>query len=97
MVCDSCQAKLKALACPDKWKEGGTSGSGKIKAGKTNKLVSGGSAKPYADKPPVLCRICKQKTLGGYNFCNNCAHKKGICVSCGKKTVDVSAHRMSLK
>jgi len=97
MVCESCQEKLKALACPDKWKDGGSSGGGKVKAGKTNKALAASKASSQWIPKECHCRICKTKTLGSLNFCNNCAHKKGICASCGKKTVDTSAHKMSLK
>lgn len=42
------------------------------------------------------CRICKSKVMLQMNYCNDCAHKKGICTMCGRKSVDTSGHKMSL-
>ena len=102
MVCDACQTKVTKIAVPDKWKEGSrncvgsSSGTGgPVKAGKTNKALQ---VKVSAQWIPSqrMCRICKSKTLANMNFCNDCAHKKGICSMCGKKCMDISAHNMSL-
>lgn len=96
MVCTSCESKLSKLAVPDKWKEGSKNSSGAVKAGKTNKALSAAKVANQWIPKDSICRICKQKTQINMNFCNDCAHKKGICTMCGKKCVDVSAHRMSL-
>ena len=103
MVCESCESKLTKICVPDKWKEGaknvitssGTSG-GKATIGKTNKMIANLAKSSYIPENH-LCRICKSKVQQGLNYCNDCAHKKGICAMCGKKTVDISKHRMTLK
>jgi cysteine-rich PDZ-binding protein len=103
MVCESCQKKVTKLVVPDKWKEGArncvgssSSSGGVVKAGKTNKALAG--QKFSLQKPEQrTCRICKSKLqLAGMHYCNDCAHKKGICTMCGKKCVDTSKHNMSL-
>ena len=100
MVCESCESKLSAkLIVPDKWKEGSknnVSGGGVI-AGKTNKILSRLKAQDSWIPKDQLCRICKSKIQLPYYFCNDCAHKKGICTMCGKKVIDTSKHVMSLK
>jgi len=105
MVCDSCEkkGKLSQLAT-SRIKETSSSSSssssgggigGAIKgAGKSNKLLQ--KAKEQWIPKDSHCRICKQKTQLNYHYCNNCAHQKGICTMCGKKTVDVSKLKMSL-
>ena len=42
------------------------------------------------------CRLCRSKVLARMNYCNDCAHKKGICAMCGNRAVDTSSHKMSL-
>jgi hypothetical protein len=85
---------------PDKWKDGAsnTVASGGVAAGKTNKALSAKKKTAAAQWIPSerRCRICKSKVLAQMNFCNDCAHQKGICAMCGKRAVDVSHHRMSL-
>lgn len=76
---------------------GGSSGSGgPIKAGKTNKVLSKMKANDQWIPKDTICRLCKSKIQAQMHYCNDCAHKKGICTMCGKKCADVSAHRMSL-
>ena len=80
MVCESCQAKIKALPVPDKWKDGSRSAGvgGAIKAGKTNKLLEKKSfSAPYVAMDSA-CKICKSKVLPKMHYCNNCAYKKGM-------------------
>ena len=77
MVCDSCEKKLTVAANPGpSSKTGGSSSGGKIKAGKTNKILQ--KAKDSWIPNNTICRICKSKTQLNYNYCNNCAHQKGI-------------------
>jgi len=62
----------------DKWQDGArsTSSTGASKGVmKTNKALVG-KFKPETISVK-LCRICKSKTQGVNNFCNDCAHKKG--------------------
>ena len=98
------KGKLTVLANPDKWKDGSknnitsststtssnstttTGNGGPIKVGKSNKLLQK-SNEQWISKS-LHCRICKTKTLLNYNYCNNCAHIKGICTICGKKIID---------
>ena len=94
MVCDSCQKKVKTVAVADKWKEGSRS-SLKV-PGKTNKALAAHKAKQQYIPSQCLCRICKSKIQFNMNYCNDCAHKKGICTMCGKKQVNTSSHKMSL-
>ena len=96
MVCDSCEGKLSKLIVPDKWKEGARNISGGKVLGKTNKRLAALSTESYIPENTV-CRICKAKVMHRHNFCNDCSYKKGICSMCGKKTVDISMHRMSAK
>ena len=103
MVCDSCQTKVTKIAVPDKWKEGSrncvgssTGTGGPVKAGKTNKALQLNKVSAQWIPNQRMCRICKSKVLANMNFCNDCAHKKGICTMCGKKCVDISSHNMSL-
>jgi hypothetical protein len=100
MVCEGCQSKLSKGVVPDKWKDGATNSvaSGGVTAGKTNKALAGKKKTAAASWVPSerRCRICKSKVMPQMNFCNDCAHKKGICAMCGKRTVDVSQHKMSL-
>jgi hypothetical protein len=99
MVCDTCEKKLTKVCVPDKWKDGArntiASSGGKI-TGKTNKIIQSLSKSSYIPENS-LCRICKSKVMQSHYYCNDCAHKKGICTMCGKKTVDVTSHKMSLK
>jgi cysteine-rich PDZ-binding protein len=99
MVCESCEARLSKVIVPDKWKDGAknTVTSGGTVAGKTNKALGKLKAHDAYIPKEQICRICKTKTQFGYNFCNNCAHKKGLCTMCGKKVIDTSKHVMSLK
>ena len=69
---------------------------GGVKAGKTNKALEHKKADAQWIPDQCKCRICKSKVQNKMNFCNDCAHKKGICAMCGKKAVDVSSHKMSL-
>lgn len=101
MVCESCQTKQsKGTVCvPDKWKDGSRntiSKTGPVRAGKTNKALVANKVSNQWIPTNSTCRICKSKVQLHMNYCNNCAHKKGICSMCGKKTVDTSAHKMSL-
>jgi len=79
---------------------GGGGGGGMMPAAgksKTNKLLGANSAAAFLGAKPLNnCRICKSKLREqGQYYCLPCAHKKGICTHCGKKCVDVSAHKMS--
>jgi hypothetical protein len=96
MVCAACETKLNKIAVPDKWKDGARNVVGPIKAGggKTNKVLS--KLKSQWIPNENCCRLCKTKVQEKYHYCNDCAHKKGICTMCGKRAVDVSAHKMSL-
>ena len=96
MVCESCEKQLSKLAVPDKWKADGSSESSN-KIGKTNKVLSklSRNSSSLSDKD-CKCRICKNKIQHGMNYCNDCAHKKGLCTRCGKKVIDTSKHKMSL-
>lgn len=96
MVCDSCQSKLSSVCVPDKWKEGSKNSIGAVKAGKTNKALANLKTKSKWIPSESTCRLCKSKVQQQMHYCNDCAHKKGICTMCGKKAVDVSSHRMSL-
>lgn len=104
MVCGDCEKKkLTTICVPDKWTDGArnvasTSSNAGIKVGKTNKLLSKLKSTSAMPSAPVKfsCRICKNKVQTNMNYCNDCAHKKGICTMCGKKVVDVSQHKMSL-
>lgn len=96
MVCDSCEKKLSTVCVPDKWKEGARNISGGKVVGKTNKILQNLSKSQYIPEQSA-CRLCQSKVMPRHAYCNDCAHKKGICTMCGKKTVDVSRHRMSLK
>ena len=111
MVCESCEKRLKAKVCvPDKWKDGAQNtnelkvgGGSKVssatgeKVGKTNKALEKLKASETWIPKETICRICKSKTQVNMNFCNDCAHKKGICAMCGKKVVDTSMHKMTVK
>ena len=84
---------------PDKWKDGSRNNLalGGIKAGKTNKVLQ---KKTISDKyipSERICKICRSKIQSNMFYCNDCAHQKGICTMCGKKVIDTSKHRMSLK
>jgi cysteine-rich PDZ-binding protein len=100
MVCDTCQTKLGKVCVPDKWKDGARNtlgaGIGNIKAGKTNKALAAQKAGAQWIPDQNICRLCKSKVQVKMHYCNDCAHKKGICAMCGKKTVDTSSHKMSL-
>lgn len=94
MVCDSCQTKVTKVIVPDKWKDGARNS---LKApGKTNKALVGKKLTQQWIPNQCLCRLCKSKVQLNMHYCNDCAHKKGICPMCGKKNVDVSKHKMSL-
>ena len=111
MVCESCQNKVSKLVVPDKWKDGsrshigssssaagggGSSSVGSIKVAKTNRALVGKKVSAQWKPENTICKICKSKLLHGHYYCNNCAHKKGICTMCGKKCADVKSHNMSL-
>lgn len=79
MVCESCQSRLSKVIVPDKWKEGATnSSSSSSVAGKTNKALL--KMKSQAQYVPTksICRLCKTKIQHQMNYCNDCAHKKGM-------------------
>jgi len=76
MVCDSCEKKLTVAANPGPSSKTCGGSGGKIKAGKTNKILQ--KAKDSWIPKDTICRICKSKTQLNYNYCNNCAHQKGI-------------------
>lgn len=95
MVCDSCQGKLSKVIVPDKWKAGARNVVGPVKAGKTNRLLARAAAGSQWIPDESRCRLCRSKTTAGMHYCNDCAHKKGICSMCGKKTVDTSSYNMT--
>ena len=64
--------------------------------GKTNKLLASKNISSQWIPENYTCKICKSKIQLKMNYCNDCAHKKGICTMCGKKVVDTSSHRMTL-
>ena len=70
---------------------------GKASVGKTNKALERLKTDEKWIPKKTICRICKSKTQVNMNFCNDCAHKKGICAMCGKKVVDTSMHKMTVK
>mmetsp|Transcript_23505 Transcript_23505/g.39890 ORF Transcript_23505/g.39890 Transcript_23505/m.39890 type:complete len:104 (+) Transcript_23505:74-385(+) len=102
MVCDSCQVRLSKLAVPDVVKKkdpnngNNTVAGGGVRAGKTNKALMRKKASEVWLPSKRACRICKSKIMAQMNYCNDCAHKKGICTMCGRKSVDTSGHKMSL-
>lgn len=97
MVCDSCQSKVSKICVPDKWKEGSrTVTSGSIKAGKTNKLLNAQKMSAQWLPQETKCKICKSKVQQNMNYCNDCAHKKGICSMCGKKVVNTGSYNMTV-
>ncbi len=100
MVCESCQNRQSRPIVPDKWKASTSSSSssavGAIRAGKTNRLLAARKdASPWIPDQS-RCRLCKSRVQPLMHYCNDCAHKKGICAMCGKKTVDISSYKMSL-
>mmetsp|Transcript_61 Transcript_61/g.55 ORF Transcript_61/g.55 Transcript_61/m.55 type:complete len:100 (+) Transcript_61:158-457(+) len=99
MVCDKCQEKLSTLCVPDKWKEGAknTVAGGGMKAGKSNKALQRKKHSEQWIPANNICRICKSKVQAKMNYCNDCAHCKGICAMCGRKALDIGSHKMSLK
>ena len=102
MVCDSCLSKSAKVCVPDKWKDGArnvatsSGGVGAIKPGKTNKLLQAQKVSSQWLPQETKCRICKSKVQANMFYCNDCAHKKGICTMCGKKVVNTEQYRMSL-
>ena len=98
MVCDSCQTKLGRVCVPDKWKEGArnTPSVGAIRPGKTNKLLAAKKLSAQWIPEESNCRLCQSKIQKSMHYCNDCAHKKGICTMCGKKVIDTTRYRMSL-
>lgn len=99
MVCDFCQSKISKIAVPDKWKDGARNvigSSSGVKPGKTNKALSASKAGMKWVPDQSKCRLCKSKVQPKMNYCNDCAHKRGVCTMCGRKVVDVSKHNMSL-
>ncbi|RYG64793.1 hypothetical protein EON64_13270 [archaeon] len=97
MVCETCQERLSRVIVPDKWKQGARNvvASGAIRAGKTNRILAAQKQGTQWIPDESRCRICKSKVQAQTHYCNDCAHKKGICCMCGKKTLDTSAYRMS--
>jgi cysteine-rich PDZ-binding protein len=99
MVCDSCQTKVTRVCVPDKWKEGARNtivAGGKAKPGKTNKLLAAQQVGAQWLPQETKCRLCKSKVQANMFYCNDCAHKKGICTMCGKKVVATEQYNMSL-
>lgn len=97
MVCDSCQSKQAKVCVPDKWKEGARNvvAAGAIRPGKTNKLLNAQKISNQWLPQESRCRLCRSKVQMNMHYCNDCAHKKGICTMCGKKTVEVSSYNMT--
>lgn len=101
MVCDSCQSKLTQVIVPapniasklnnNKLRSGGVA----IKNG-TNKALEKLKITNQWNFNDSKCLLCKSKVQMKYHYCNQCAYKRGICSMCGKKTVDVSNHKMSI-
>ena len=83
MVCDECQKKLNKLITVDD-KKRRQYGNLKIKD-LTFKIKS-----KYKMK---FCKNCKGRCEDENNYCNTCAHKKGICEICGKKIVNTNMFR----
>lgn len=98
MVCDSCQTKLTKVAVPDKWKAGARNvvAVGAIRPGKTNRLLAAKKESSQWVPDESHCRICRTKVQAQMHYCNDCAHKRGICAMCGKKVVDTSSYKMTL-
>ncbi|WIA42766.1 hypothetical protein OEZ86_008707 [Tetradesmus obliquus] len=93
MVCTTCEKKLQAVACPEKWKEG--SNSRKINEnkaiGKTKKYS------PYATGKAAKCKVCKSTLHQEGLYCHGCAYKKGLCAMCGKQILDTKNYKQSAK
>ena len=98
MVCDSCQKKTRSVCVPDKWKDGARNviAVGAVKPGKTNKVLAAQKLNAQWLPSEARCRICRSKVQTNCHYCNDCAHKKGICTMCGKKSIDVSNYNMAL-
>lgn len=104
MVCSSCETALKKSTVPDPViGRVGKSKGGPIRGGSAATTAAAGYNKALASASTPYskvsnCRICKSKLHdNSMNFCNDCAHKKGICTRCGKYAVDISKHVMKLK
>ncbi len=37
------------------------------------------------------CAICRKQLAAGGKFCQECAHRKGVCYICGKQILDTKA------
>lgn len=98
MVCDSCEAKQGSNVCvPDKWKTGARNvvAIGAVRPGKTNKLLAAKAVGAQWLPQESRCRLCQGKVLAKMHYCNDCAHKRGICTMCGKKVLDTKSYNMS--
>jgi len=106
MPCSKCENKLASLATPSVKKAsdlyGGVgaprstgSSAPERKIGE-NKMLSKPAKKrftPYA----TTCGDCGLRTHQGGKYCQKCAYKRGVCGICGKKILDTSAYKMSVK
>jgi cysteine-rich PDZ-binding protein len=80
---------ITRLACPDKWKGGGSS---KINL-KDNKILS--KTKKWAPSG-AKCKVCSASLLQkDYTLCQSCAYRNGKCAMCGTKVLDTTAYRQS--
>eukprot|EP01117_Protostelium_nocturnum_P014468 TRINITY_DN5505_c0_g1_i1.p1 TRINITY_DN5505_c0_g1~~TRINITY_DN5505_c0_g1_i1.p1 ORF type:complete len:100 (+),score=17.91 TRINITY_DN5505_c0_g1_i1:194-493(+) len=99
MVCEDCEKKREAVACPDPWKDGARTVDRKAASG--NKLLQNRrKMTPYGNKPGALstkCTDCKQSLPNPGKYCSGCAYKKGLCSDCGKQIMDVRAYKQSSK
>lgn len=99
MVCTKCEKKLKSLANPDVWRDGGKNSTQYGKAGARavgqNMLLKHKQKErfnPYQNK----CKICRSAMSQQGEYCPGCAYKQGVCQMCGKKMVDVSMHNQTM-
>jgi Microtubule-associated protein CRIPT len=63
----------------------GKASAGPKRSGNRSAAAAGGS---------TSCRLCNEAGVEpGHNYCQRCAHRRGICGKCGIQLDDASAHR----
>uniref|UniRef100_A0A8C2YS65 Cysteine-rich PDZ-binding protein n=1 Tax=Chinchilla lanigera TaxID=34839 RepID=A0A8C2YS65_CHILA len=88
MVCEKCEKKLGTVITPDTWKDAARNATESVLTSKKARF------NPCGKKKFSTCRICKSSVhQPGSHYCQGCAYKKGICVTCGKNVLDTKNYK----
>ncbi|KAJ4456987.1 putative cysteine-rich PDZ-binding protein [Paratrimastix pyriformis] len=88
MVCEKCEAKLRSVAAPERWREGSRNIAGQGRRIGGNKLAERRFVPINAH-----CIVCHAQLSQNYKYCQFCAYKNGLCAMCGARILDTRPYK----